>query len=455
RSRRFNFTTDAGHRFERGVDPMLTVEHIEHITRLILDICGGEAGPMDDQLLKLPERKPVQLRVARAAKVIGMPVTEQQCVDALARLHLAARSDQGVITVTPPVYRFDLSIEEDLIEEVVRVVGYNQLPTTPPLAPITAKLPPENRRSRFAVRRLLAALGYQETINFSFVEERWEKELAGNPDPIQLLNPIASQMSVMRSSLLGSLLQVLKFNLDRKAERVRVFELGRVFVRDAQVQTTDTTVRGVRQPMRVAGLAYGSSDGLQWGRKAGQGDFYDMKGDVQALLSPLQAEFAPGTHPAMHPGRCAAVRAGGKDIGFVGELHPRWRQQWELPQTPLLFELDLDAVTARKVPVFEAVPRFQPAERDIAVIVDEKITHDQLLAAIRSADTGGLLREALLFDVYKPQQATAGLAMNEKSLAVRLTLARSDATLTDEQIEAAVRAVVERVTVQLGGRLRG
>jgi phenylalanyl-tRNA synthetase beta chain len=455
RSRRYNFSTDAGHRFERGVDPSLTVEHIEHITRLILDICGGEAGPMDDQVAKLPERKPVQLRVARAAKVIGMRITEAQCLDAFARLKLPAQAANGVITVTPPPYRFDLAIEADLIEEVVRVIGYNQLPTTPPLAPITAKLPPESRRSRFAVRRLLAALGYQETINFSFVEAHWEKDLAGNADPIKLLNPIASQMSVMRSSLLGSLLQVLKFNLDRKAERVRVFELGRVFVRDDKVQTTDTTVHGVRQPMKVAGLAYGSPDGLQWARKATPVDFYDMKGDVQALLSPLQAEFAPGNHPAMHPGRCAVVRVAGQDVGFVGELHPRWRQQWELLASPLLFELDLDAVAARKVPAFESVPRFQPAERDIAVIVGEKVAHDQLLAAIRSADTGGLLRDAFLFDVYKPHQATAGLALNEKSLAVRLTLARSDATLTDEQIDAAVRAVVERVSAQLGGRLRG
>lgn len=455
RSRRYNFSTDAGHRFERGVDPSLTVEHIEHITRLILDICGGQAGPMDDQRVKMPERKPVQLRVARAAKVIGMPVTEAQCLDAFKRLGLPATASNGVITVTPPPYRFDLAIEEDLVEEVVRVIGYNALPTTPPLAPISAKLPPENRRSRFAVRRLLAALGYQETINFSFVEERWEKELAGNADPIQLLNPIASQMSVMRSSLIGSLLQVLKFNLDRKAERVRVFELGRVFVRDASVQTTDTTVRGVRQPMKVAALAYGDPDGLQWARKQTWGDFYDMKGDVQALLSPLQAEFAPGEHPAMHPGRCAVVRVGGKDVGFVGELHPRWRQQWDLPHTPLLFELDLDAVTARKVAAFEPVPRFQPAERDIAVIVGDDVTHDRLLATIRSAATGGLLRDAFLFDVYKPQQPTAGLALGEKSLAVRLTLARPDATLTDEQIDAAVRAVVERVTAQLGGRLRG
>jgi phenylalanyl-tRNA synthetase beta chain len=455
RSRRFNFSTDAGHRFERGVDPSLTVEHIEHITRLILEICGGEPGPMDDQVVRLPERKPVSLRVARAAKVIGMPVTEQQSLDALERLGLPAMASNGVITVVPPPYRFDLTLEEDLIEEVTRVIGYNALPTTPPLAPITGKLPPENRRSRFAVRRLLAGLGYQETINFSFVEEQWEKDLAGNADPIKLLNPIASQMSVMRSSLVGSLLQVLKHNLDRKAERVRVFEIGRVFVRDASVQTTDTSVRGVRQPMKVAALAYGDPDGLQWGKKQAQVDFYDMKGDVQALLAPLRAEFVPGGHPAMHPGRCAAIRIGGREAGFVGELHPRWRQQWELPHTPLLFELDLDAVTARDVPQFEPVPRFQPAERDIAVIVDEKVTHDQLLAAIRSAETGGLLRDAMLFDVYKPQQASAGLALNEKSLAVRLTLARSDATLTDEQIEGAVRAVVERVTTQLGGRLRG
>jgi phenylalanyl-tRNA synthetase beta chain len=455
RSRRFNFSTDAGHRFERGVDPEHTVDHIEHITRLVIEICGGEAGPMDDQIVKLPQRKPVRMRVARAAKVIGMPITEAQCLDAFRRLRLPATSEAGVLTVTPPPYRFDLAIEEDLIEEVVRVIGYENLPTTPPLAPITARLPAENQRSRMAVRRLLAGLGYQETINFSFVDAHWEHELAGNPDPIKLLNPIASQMSVMRSSLLGSLLQVLKFNLDRKAERVRVFELGRVFERDASVQTTDTTVRGVRQPMKVAGLAYGAPDGLQWGRKAAQVDFYDMKGDVQALLAPLQAEFAPAAHPAMHPGRCAAIQVDGRAVGFVGELHPRWRQQWELPHTPLLFELDLDAVTARKVPVAEPVPRFQPAERDIAVIVNEKVTHGQLMAAIRLADTGGLLRDALLFDVYKPQQATAGLALDEKSLAVRLTLARSDATLTDEQIEAAVRAVVERVTAQLGGRLRG
>ena len=341
------------------------------------------------------------------------------------------------------------------MEEVARLVGYQNLPTTPPVAPITAKLPPESRRSRFALRRIIAGLGYQETINFSFVEERWERELAGNTDPIRLLNPIASQMGVMRSSLLGSLLQVLKFNLDRKAERVRVFEIGRVFARDASVATTDTTVRGVRQPMRVAGLAYGEADGLQWARKTAPVDFYDVKGDVEALLAPAGATFERASHPAMHPGRCASVHLDGRAIGFVGELHPRWRQAWELPQAPVLFELDLDAVTARQVPSFQPVPRFQPAERDLAVIVPDSVTHAQLVAAIRGADTGGLLREVALFDVYKPKQASAGIAAGEKSMAVRLTLADPDATLTDPQIEAAVASVVALLQQRHAARLRG
>ncbi|RYF30295.1 MAG: phenylalanine--tRNA ligase subunit beta, partial [Comamonadaceae bacterium] len=412
------------------------------------------AGPMDDQVLLLPERKPVSLRVARAARVIGMPITQAQCADALARLGLETSAGEGVLTVVPPSHRFDLAIEEDLIEEVVRILGYNNLPTSPPLAPITAKLPPESRRSRFAMRRLLAALGYQETINFSFVEESWERDLAGNTDPIRLLNPIASQMNVMRSSLVGSLLQALRFNLDRKAERVRLFELGRVFMRDASVATTDTTVRGIRQPIRVAGLVYGDSEGLQWARQGGGADFFDAKGDVEALLSPRKAVFTPAQHPAMHPGRCAAVWLDGREAGFVGELHPRWRQNWELKQAPMLFELDLDAVIKREVAVFTPVPRFQPVERDFAVIVADSVSHAALMQAVHSAATAGLLRDAVLFDVYKPGVGAVGLTTGEKSLAVRLTLGSPDATLTDDQIEAAVKAVVDNVTAQLGGRLR-
>jgi phenylalanyl-tRNA synthetase beta chain len=459
RSRRFNFSTDAGHRFERGVDPQLTVEHIERITQLVLDICGTpetQVGPIDDQILNIPAIKPVTLRVARAVKVIGMPLTQQQCADALRGLGLQVAEGEGTVTVTPPSFRFDLQIEEDLIEEVARMVGYNNLPTNPPLAPITAKVRRETERSPSAVRRAIAALGYQETINYSFVEESWEKDLAGNANPIRLLNPIASQMSVMRSSLIGSLLQVVKFNADRKADRVRVFELGRVFLRNESVQNSDTTVEGFAQPMRVAGIAWGPVEPLGWQGKARNVDFYDVKADVEKLLAPRQAEFVAADHPALHPGRSAQVVLNGVVIGHVGELHPRWRQAWELPSAPVVFELSLDAVIAREVPVAEGVAKHQPVERDMAVIVAESVTHGQLMQAIHAAPTDGLLQSAVLFDIYRPKaDATGGsLAVGEKSLAVRLTLGTADATLTDAQIDAAMNAVLAHLGSQVSARLR-
>jgi phenylalanyl-tRNA synthetase beta chain len=458
RSRRFNFSTDAGHRFERGVDPQLTVEHIEHITQLVLDICGSpetQVGPIDDQILNMPAITPVTLRVARAVKVIGMPLTQQQCADALRGLGLQVAEGEGTVTVTPPSFRFDLQIEEDLIEEVARMVGYNNLPTNPPLAPITAKVRPETERSPSAVRRAIAALGYQETINYSFVEESWEKDLAGNANPIRLLNPIASQMSVMRSSLIGSLLQVVKFNVDRKADRVRVFELGRVFLRNAAVQSTDTSVEGFDQPMRVSGMAWGPQEPLGWQGKARHVDFYDVKADVEKLLAPRKAEFVAAEHPALHPGRSAQVLLDGVVIGHVGELHPRWRQSWELNSAPVVFELSLDSVIARVVPEAHAVAKHQSVERDIAVIVAEHVTHGQLMAAIHAAPTQGLLRDAVLFDIYRPKaESTGGLAASEKSLAVRLSLQSEESTLTDVQIETVMQAVMAQLASDLSARLR-
>ena len=454
RSRRFNFSTDAGHRFERGVDPSETVEHIERITQLVLDICGGQPGPMDDQQLNMPVRKPVALRVARASKVIGMPVTAAQCLDAFKRLGLPAAESNGVITVTPPPYRFDITIEEDLIEEVVRMVGFDNLPTSLPIAPIAPQVRSESQKGRFAVRHALAGLGYQETINFSFVEQRWEKELAGNENPIKLLNPITSQLSVMRSSLLGSLLQILKHNLDRKASRVRIFELGRVFMRDASVKTSDTQVAGIEQPLRIAGLAFGGAVQRQWSAKDAAVDFFDVKGDVESLLAPLQATFVASEHPAMHPGRCAKVMVNDKDIGVIGELHPRWKQGYELPQAPVLFELDLAAVTQRDLPVAQPIAKLQDVERDIAVIVRESVDHARLIAAIHAAPTNGLLQDALLFDVYRPKEGCVGMAQGEKSLAVRLTLSSLDATLTEEQIESSVASVLAQLAKDVGARLR-
>ena len=460
RSRRFNFSTDAGHRFERGVDPATTVAHLERITQLIIDICGTPStacGPISDQQAQMPSQAPVAMRIKRAEKIIGMPLTQAQCANALERLGLDLVQSEGVLTVVPPSFRFDIQIEEDLIEEVARMMGYDNLPHTPPLAPITAKIRSESERSAFTVRRALAQLGYQETINFSFVEERWEHELAGNPKPIQLLNPIASQMSVMRSSLIGSLLQVLKFNQARKAPRVRIFEVGRVFLRDDAVQNSDTTVQGVNQPMRIAGLACGSLDTLQWGRKEQAVDFFDVKGEIETLLAPFKAEFLPASHPSMHPGRCAQVVLHGQAIGYVGELHPQWRQAYDISQTPILFELNLDPVLSRAVPSFKAVAKFQAVQRDIAVVVEDHISHNALIKAIWEAPTLGVLQDAQLFDVYRPKAAgkeptVAGTT--DRSLAVRLTLNLSDATLTETQIETTVKAVIDHLGKTLGARQR-
>ena len=457
RSRRFNFSTDAGHRFERGVDPARTVEHIERLTQLIIDICGTPdtaCGPVDDQITALPEAKPVALRIERAAKVIGMPVTQAQCLGVMRRLGLATTEAPGVLMVTPPSWRFDIQIEEDLIEEVIRVLGFNTLPDAPPLAPVTARVRPEAQRSAHTMRHRMAALDYFETINFSFVEERWEHELAGNPDPIRVLNPIASPLSVMRSSLMGSLVGALRHNLARKAPRVRLFEIGRVFRRDASAVDGPLGVAGLSQPMHIGGLAFGPVDASQWGSKERNVDFFDVKGDLQALFSPQVVTFESGEHPALHPGRSARLVIDGEVVGHVGELHPRWKQAYELPGAPVLFELQLAALLRGTVPAFVPLPRQQSVWRDIAVVADDSVSHAALMKAVQG-DGGGMIRSVNLFDVFRPQAASADLALTERSLAVRIELLDDEATLTDERIDAAVAQVIERLQAQLRVRLRG
>jgi phenylalanyl-tRNA synthetase beta chain len=449
RARRFGFSTDAAHRFERGVDPQGTAEHIEHITRLVQQICGGDAGPLDDQQPSMPARPPVTLRVARASKVIGLALTQAQCADVMARLQLPCVQGDGTLAVTPPSWRFDLALEEDLIEEVIRVHGYDKLPATAPLAPVTPRVRPERERSVHAVRRALAALDYQETIAYSFVEERWERELAGNADPIRVLNPIAAPLAVMRSSLIGSLVATLRHNLARRASRVRVFEVGRVFLRDPQARDGAVAVAGLDQPLRAAALAYGSADTLQWGQPDRAVDFFDAKGDVQALLAPLQPRFVAAPHPALHPGRSARIELDGAAIGFVGELHPRWCQGYELPRAPVLFELDLAALQRRPLPQPQPLPRQQSALRDLALVVDDGVTHDALVAALMD-DPAGLVRSAQLFDVYKPKDAGS----DRRSMAVRLELRDDAQTLTEERIEQARQQALQRAADRTGARLR-
>ncbi len=458
RSRRFNFATDAGHRFERGVDPATTVDHIEHITSLILSICATPTthiGPIEDHVSHTPSAQAVSMRVARANKVLGTHLSQQAMSDALKGLGLQVKESDGLIEVTPPSFRFDLKIEEDLIEEVARMVGFDSLPSTPPVAPITPKLRPENHRNSFSVRRQLADLGYQETINFSFVDAAWEEKLAGNVHPIQLLNPIASQMSVMRSSLIGSLLQVAKFNLDRKAYSVKIFESGRVFKKNNHIEDSLQTVKGIDQPMHLAGLAYGPLQPLGWKSQDKTVDFFNIKSDVCHLLTGQSVQFIAASHPALHPGRSARVDIEGKTVGWIGELHPKWRQEWGFPHAPVVFEIELDAVLWHPVPKSKVIPRLHPVERDLALVVKESVTHEALMNCISSAPTQQLLRDAVLFDIYRPSKPDTGVNADEKSMAVRLFLQSNDEnTLTESQIESVVESVVMQLSSKLSARLR-
>jgi phenylalanyl-tRNA synthetase beta chain len=452
RSRRFNFSTDAGHRFERGVDPATTVEHIEYITRLILDVCGGQPGPVDDQVTGLPERRSVRMRPDRARKVIGAPVSDEEIATAFERLELPFVRDGADFVVTPPSFRFDLSIEEDLIEEVARIWGYQRLPVRPPVAAMPMRPAPEGRRPLLAIKRALAARDFQEVITYSFVATDLDASVSES-SPIRLANPIAAQMDVMRTTLWGGLLETLRSNLNRKASRVRLFEAGRVFLADESAQAGPFAVAGVRQPMRLAALAYGPAREEQWSLPTRQVDFYDLKGDLESLMpGRLQCEAA--THPALHPGRSARVLFDGVPAGWIGELHPGLMARFELARPPVLFEVDLEPMLSVRVPVYEPVSRFPPAIRDIAVVVDTGIAAGRIAAEIEAArreePAAACIQHVRLFDEYRGK----GLENKEKSLAFRIWMQDTRRTLSDAEAASAVEAIVARLADRFGARLR-
>ncbi|MDK6075978.1 phenylalanine--tRNA ligase subunit beta [Massilia varians] len=457
RARKYNFSTDAAHRFERGVDYATTVEHIERLTALIVEICGTadtKVGPVDDQSVNLPQPKPVAMRTARAAKVIGVPLTDDVVADIFTRLQLPFTFDNGVFQVTSPSYRFDIEIEEDLIEEVARVYGFENIPTRPPVAPTAMLIEPENTRSLFAIRHQLADLGYQETVNMSFVEAQWEQDFAANADPIRLQNPIASQMSVMRSNLVGSLLANVRYNVNRKAGRVRVFEVGAVFKRNAAVADGPLSVAGFEQPKHVAAMAYGPVNDEQWGEKTRQVDFFDVKADLEALFAPSVLRFVKGEHPALHPGRRAFVELDGKQIGFIGELHPRWLQKYDLPQAPVVFEVDAEALRQRSVPAYAEISKFPGATRDLALVVKQGVAAQEVLdcfhAEIAANPGGKIVQAVVLFDEYRGK----GLETDEKSLAFRFGLQDTQSTLQDDAVDAIMAAVARAAQEKVGAKLR-
>lgn len=460
RSRRYNFSTDAGYRFERGVDPQGTVEHIEYITSLILNICGTaqtHCGPITDVQPNMPQRKPVMLRIPRVSKVLGVPVTQQACVEIFNRLGLVFKEEENQIRVFPPSYRFDIEYEEDLIEEIARLLGYQNLPISAPIAPIVSRVPSEQENTPMAIRHKMARLGYLETINFSFVSRQWENELLDNNKPIEVLNPIASDLEVMRSSLLPSLLQIFKQNADRHAERVQIFELARVFKRDDSIEDTDATIKGINQPRMLAALACGLRDPLQWAQKRSPVSFYDIKGDLETLLSPLKAVFkAESQHPLFHPGRCARIFLENKPVGVIGELHPKWTQQYDFQQAPVMFELEFEALQQLKLPQYNPISKFPVVQRDLALIVPETVIYSQIIETIRqTAPKNGILKNITLFDIYKPKQdSSIDMPPSHKSMAFRLDLADDQATLTEERINGIVNQLLEALNMQLGINLR-
>ena len=459
RARRFNFSTDAAHRFERGVDPQNTVNCLEYLSALIIEVCGGQAGPVDDQVLNLPERKPVKMRLARAEKVIGIPLTNEVVADVFKRLGFDFKQEGDVFVVTPPSYRFDIEIEEDLIEEVARMYGFENIPDQPPVASLKMSAKAEAKRGVHLLRQRFALQGYQEAVNFGFTDLESEKRLTGatDKDIITVLNPIASQYGVMRSTLWGGLLNNLKANLNRGAGRVRLFETGRVFKRDARAQEEAGKVAGFHQPQKIGGLAYGSFVPEQWANVTRGVDFFDVKGDLERVLDPLHFVTEATQHPALHPGRCAQIllktTKNSISIGWIGELHPGLQQAYELPQAPVLFELDLDPIRELGLPVPEELSKFPAVQRDLALVVKQSVSAQSLLDAM-AASKQNFVRNIELFDEFKPKAGSSSMANDEKSLAFRVTLLNPNETLQDPQIDAVMAALLGAVEKKCAARLR-
>ncbi|MDK4565275.1 phenylalanine--tRNA ligase subunit beta, partial [Kingella kingae] len=439
KSRQYGFSSDSSFRFERGVDSELQRDAIERATELVVQICGGEVGEIVEVLGDLPTAKTVEVRTARVEKVLGVSIENQRIETILQHLGLQPEKTADGFRVTAPSFRYDIEIEADLIEEIARVYGYENIPDDYTSGKLAMLKLPENRHSRFGVYQKMAARGFQEVVSYAFVDEQWEQDFANNQDPIRLQNPLAAQYAVMRSTLMGGLIEILQNNLNRKQNRVRVFEIARIFRKENNqfVQTE-----------RVGGLVYGSALPEQWGEKSHPVDFYDLKADVETLLRGKNAAFVKAEHSALHPGRCAAIVVDGVNVGIIGELHPKWTQKYDLPQAPLLFELDMDAVLTTEKVRYQAVSKFQAGRRDLAFVLPENVAFADLQAALGQVNNP-IIQGIELFDVYRG----AGLPENHKSLAVKISLQDMNATLTDETVEPIIQELIAKAET-VGAKLR-
>ncbi len=447
KARHYGLHTDSSHRFERGVDPELPRRALERATLLLSEIVGGEIGPISEVVSEqhLPKRQPVTLRAPRIKRMLGVEFAEEEVTEILTRLGVKIeQAARGEWCATAPSFRFDIAIEADLIEELARIYGYENIPNTPPVAQIQINVLSEKEVTPQSIRQLFVDRDYQEAITYSFVDETKQKLL--NPDAIaiKLANPISAEMSVMRSTLWTGLLQALGYNQNRQQKRIRFFEVGVKFCGQ---------LANIKEEKVISGVVCGNRLAEQWGQKSAEVDFFDLKADVEALLALACGQafvFNSEQHPALHPGQSAAIRdSAGKLCGFIGQLHPQITKQLGVEGNVFMFEISYAAIAERALPAFHELSKFPTVRRDIAVIVDENVSAQKISDCVKSA-AGALLKELQLFDVYQGKGVDSG----RKSVALGLTLQEFSRTLTDSEIDSVVVGVLSSLNENLGATLR-
>ncbi|WP_441003999.1 phenylalanine--tRNA ligase subunit beta [Pseudocolwellia agarivorans] len=449
KARQYGLHTDASHRYERGVDPQLQLDAMNRATELLLEIVGGEAGPITEAKSdeNIPQEKQISLRRVKLDSRIGHHIADEQVADILTRLGFTISFENDVWQVTVPAYRFDIKIEVDLIEEVARIFGYNNIPNVSPKATLSMCANKEANLSVSKLRNALVNRGYQEAITYSFVDPKVQALLHPDQEVMTLPHPISSEMSVMRLSLWTGLLQSVAYNQNRQQNRLRLFETGLRFVPDESAEN------GVRQENMIAGVITGQRNEEHWDMEKAATDFYDIKADVEALLS-LTAdasayEFSKAEVSALHPGQTAGIYRNGTLVGYVGTLHPELERKLGLNSKTLIFELLLSEILTAKIPEAAAISRFPSNRRDIAVVVKEEVDAKNVLQLIEKVG-GNYLIDLNLFDVYRGESIEEG----SKSLAIALILQDNDKTLEEKDISDVVNRVIDSLETQLNASLR-
>ena len=451
RGRKLGLHTDAGHRFERGVDPELPRQAIEVATRLLVELAGGSPGPVVEAVLPehLPKPISITLRRARIGRVLGLEIADADVERILHALGMQAEADEAGWKVVSPSRRFDIAIEEDLIEELARIHGYERIPTTLPGGATRIAAPTETQLEASSVRRHLAARDYLETVNYAFVDAGLLEQWSATENAVPLANPLSAELGVMRTRLLPGLVSALQRNVARQAGRVCLFELGNVFAASTSVKSSDAAPV---ETQRIAAAIHGNAGPEQWDEKARKADFHDLKGDLDSLAAASGAmlEYRPSQNPYGHPGRSADVFRDGHCIGWIGELHPRLQRALDLDVEVIGFELDLAPLTLRALPKATELSRFPSVRRDLAFVVADEVPWQAISATVRTA-VGPLLRDLVLFDRY----VGAGVESGQKSLAMGLILQDNSRTLTDRDVEGVVSGVVAAIERDHDARIRG